>query len=237
MRSIESPFSNPAGRYDTSRFQPSQKELELQAMLPENEYLEPMITQETIAATIEWFCFELKTLIETYGLENMVFLYNRKGGWKVFKAIKDRMRQADINIDIGPHSDYVQVSTTTGKEQFGTRINKSSRRRHTEKDLKDKVVVFLDDIGDTGTTMRICERYATLKGALKIITVNMLEKMIDQPKKHTPTYALLMIINEFLLGLGLDSNTSSQQSRIERAIPNVVAKKKRSQLPATASAA
>lgn len=73
-----------------------------------------------------------------------------------------------------------------------------------DKDLRDRIVVIVEDLIDTGYTMRcVRERFLEL-GAKEVYVAALFSK----PEAHTPEleadYVAMMIENRFILGHGLD---------------------------------
>lgn len=73
-------------------------------------------------------------------------------------------------------------------------------------DLKDRVVVIVDDILDDGITLKSITDYCVNKGAHKVYSAVMVDKVRPREKTavQVPDFSGLKVDNHFLFGYGLD---------------------------------
>ena len=100
--------------------------------------------------------------------------------------------------------DLMWLSSYSGTNSTGELIV----RRAVSVDIKDRHVLILEDIYDTGTSLDFTYRHLMSKGpaSLKICT------LLDKPERRKPgitlkpDYVGFTIPNEFVVGYGLDYN-------------------------------
>ena len=157
-----------------------------------NEQVEIYISKEKIAARIK----ELGALIrEDYKDEHLVVLGTLKGS-SIFMA--DLVRELGDNVTL----EYVRVSSYGNS----TRPEDKIRFEQTyELDIVHKHVLLLEDIIDTGKTLKFLVNY--LKGfrpkSLKVCT------LLDKPSRREVDgvygdYVGFTLPDEFVVGYGLD---------------------------------
>jgi hypoxanthine phosphoribosyltransferase len=118
-------------------------------------------------------------------------------GSLVFMA--DLLRRIPLHLQL----DCLSVSSyhgtkSAGRVKFHKRQFRGVRNRH---------VLILDDILDTGATLKtIREHIAAESGALSIKICVLLRKKLDIPKMADADYVGFEIPNEFVVGYGLDYN-------------------------------
>lgn len=125
--------------------------------------------------------------------KNPVFLVVLNGA---FMFAADLMRHVDFDCEIC----FIRMKSYVGTESSGT----VKEVIGIEGSLKDRTVVLVEDIVDTGNTldelMRIIPEHKPAE--IKIATFLMKPEKYD--KKHKVHYVALRIPNEFVLGYGLD---------------------------------
>ena len=106
------------------------------------------------------------------------------------------------HIDLDIEYDFMDVSSYEGTESSGDiRILKDLDRS-----IRNENVILVEDIIDTGRTLKTVTRMMWEKGAsdVKIIT------LLDKPERRTveieADYVGFTIPNEFVIGYGLDFN-------------------------------
>jgi len=190
-RSITSPFSREDGIYDHQSADIPEGIDQLQA----NEVLYPYLDYQTIQAAITWAAREI---IQPLVDQQALFLYNLKGA----ETFAVELQELVPGMEIMP----IKVSTASGYKQFSE--VKEDKTRWPDLDVfkgRTKIVV-VEDINDSGQTLNYIAKRLIDQGiaADDIITITLFSKLIDQVAQHTPTYVLLEVINEFLVGQGLD---------------------------------
>lgn len=71
-------------------------------------------------------------------------------------------------------------------------------------DVKNKTVVIVEDIVDTGTTLEMVRSGLKIRQAGRILTVTLLFKPGANMKTGRPDYVGIEIPNDFVVGFGLD---------------------------------
>ena len=216
---IHSPFSQADGHYpdlDFTQHEYTQiQELEPHLTFsPEvQEVVTPYISKNLLDSAVSWFAQELIQVIEKHGEDNVLITYNLDGAnwfwWRLRAGLIHQAYPPDIL-----QAKSIRVTTSTGFQSFKPELNQAKLKWLPTSDLTDKIVISLDDIGDSGYTQAAIKELALHDGARQVITVNLLEKILPPPKKklHHPDYALLVSQHAFLIGGGLDSGTD----RLER---------------------
>jgi hypoxanthine phosphoribosyltransferase len=116
-----------------------------------------------------------------------------------FIFMADLLRRIPLQLQI----DCLSVSSYHGTRSTG-RVNV----RHTRvADTRDRHVLILDDILDSGLTLHtIRQRLAAETGALSLRVCVLLRKEIPRPRQVEADYVGFDIPNEFVVGYGLDYN-------------------------------
>jgi len=118
-------------------------------------------------------------------------------GSLVFMA--DLLRRIPIHLQV----DCLSVSSYQGTMSTG----QISFRKAQFADVRGRHVLILDDILDTGATLKaISEHLANDSGALSIKICVLLRKKVDRPPMVHADYVGFDIPNEFVVGYGLDYN-------------------------------
>ncbi len=153
-----------------------------------------LLPEETIRRRVE----ELgKLLTEEYAGKDPVVVGVLKG---VVVFYSDMIRQIKVPCQM----DFMWLSSYSGTNSTGELIV----RRDVSVDIKDRHVLILEDIYDTGTSLDFTYRHLMSKGpaSLKICT------LLDKPERRKPgitlqpDYVGFTIPNEFVVGYGLDYN-------------------------------
>jgi hypoxanthine phosphoribosyltransferase len=105
-----------------------------------------------------------------------------------------------IKIPVNLYS--IKVSSYEGKESTGI-------IKYNVKDLefcKDKDILLIDDILDSGLTLSTVVKDVKEAGATTVRTCVLLNKQIDREINIEPDYKAFDIENEFVVGFGMDYN-------------------------------
>ena len=153
---------------------------------------EILVTREEINAIIKRIGKQINT---DYQGEEVVFISVLNGS---FMFASDLLKEIELNCNI----DFMQVST------YGNSTDTSGNfvvKKDVSIDVTDKHVVIIEDILDTGYTMKNLIEYFKIKHvkSLKIAT------MIDKPKRRTENVTAdyvgyTMNDDSFIVGYGLD---------------------------------
>ena len=97
--------------------------------------------------------------------------------------------------------DYIKVSSYSGTSSTGTVIIKGDLP-----DVIDRYVVLLDDILDTGRTLKRVEEIIKNAGAKSVTIAVLLDKPEGRKVEIAAKYVGGLVPNEFVVGYGLDYN-------------------------------
>ena len=159
-----------------------------------NDIKEIMLTEQQIQDKV----MELaKQLSEDYAGKDPIFVGVLKG---VVIFFADVVRHVDIPCEI----DFMSIASYSGTTSTG----RTEIRKDLSVDIKDRHVVILEDIYDTGTSLTFTVNHLLNKepASLKVCT------FLDKPERRKPGVTLVpdyvgyTIPNEFVVGYGLDYN-------------------------------
>lgn len=130
-----------------------------------------------------------------YEGKEILFLGILKGSlpflWELSKNIKNDVR-----------FEFIEVSSYEGTESTGKiKINKDITNS-----IKDKNVVIVEDIIDTGRTLTFLKEYIQEKGAKSIKIATLLSKPSRRIMDLDVNYIGFKIEDKFVVGFGLDYN-------------------------------
>ena len=160
----------------------------------ENDIQKILLTEEQIKNKIE----ELgEILTEEYKDKNPVIIGVLKG---VVVFYADMIREIKVPCEM----DFMWISSYEGTHSTGN----MQIRRDVTVDIKDRHVLILEDIFDTGNSLDYTYRHLMFKqpASLKICT------LLDKPERRREgitlqaDYTGFIIPNEFVVGYGLDYN-------------------------------
>lgn len=153
-----------------------------------------LITQEQLQSRISELAAEVST---AYADKNPVFIGVLKG---VVIFFADFVKQITVPCQL----DFMCISSYSGTDSTG----KMQVKMDISTDIKDRHVVILEDIFDTGNSLSfVYEHLLNMQPAsLKIVT------LLDKPERRKPgvtlqaDYTGFVIPNEFVIGYGMDYN-------------------------------
>ena len=160
----------------------------------ERDIQQILLTEEQIKARIK----ELgEILTAEYADKNPVVIGVLKG---VVVFYADMIREIKVPCEM----DFMWISSYSGTNSSGN----MQVRRDVTVDIKDRHVLILEDIFDTGNSLDYTYRHLMFKqpASLKICT------LLDKPERRKPgitlqaDYTGFTIPNEFVVGYGLDYN-------------------------------
>lgn len=122
-----------------------------------------------------------------------VFIGVLKG---VLFFLPDLLKNINLTVEI----DFVVVSFYHGKRKPGMLI----LEREIEIDIKNRNVILVDDILDTGNTLELLIEHVKKKGAKDISICVFLEKEKKREININPDYVGFKIPDKFVVGYGLD---------------------------------
>lgn len=133
-------------------------------------------------------------LSEEYADKNPVVIGVLKG---VVMFFADMVKRIDIPCQI----DFMCISSYQGTVSKEMRV-----KMDISTDIKDRHVIILEDIFDTGNSLDFTYKYLLEKGPASIKICTLLDKPERRNPKVTlvPDYVGFTIPNEFVVGYGLD---------------------------------
>ncbi len=118
-----------------------------------------------------------------------------------FMFMADLVRLLYIN-DMHPLIDFVFVTSYQGTESTG----KMKLLREPSLDVEGRWVLIVDDILDTGRTLRFTRDYIQKRGAEEVRSCVLLDKPARRVAKIQADYVGFTIDDAFVVGYGLDYN-------------------------------
>ena len=141
-------------------------------------------------------CKELgKQISMDYAGKHLVLVGLLKGSVPFMSELMKRI-ECDTEID------FMDVSSYDGTESQGdVRIIKDLDRSP-----KDDDILIVEDIVDTGRTLKTVKKILLSKGASSVKIVTLLDKPDRRVVEIEPDYCGFIVPNEFVVGYGLDFN-------------------------------
>ena len=146
-----------------------------------------IITEEQIANKIE----NLQKLIKNQKYDYVICVLN--GAYMFFS---DLTKGLDVNVDFVKVSSYVDTKSTGELDIQYANFGK----------YRGLKVLIVDDICDSGYTLKSIKEYILQAGAELADTCVLLNKKEAHSAENEPTFYAFLIENEFVIGYGLDYN-------------------------------
>lgn len=105
------------------------------------------------------------------------------------------------NISIDVEMDFIDIASYHGGIASSNEI---TLRTDLTSDVKDRDVIIVEDIVDTGLSLRYLESLLSRRGARSVKTATMLNKQKGHKVDIRADYVGFEIDNEFVAGYGLD---------------------------------
>lgn len=105
------------------------------------------------------------------------------------------------NIAIDVEMDFMDVSSYSGTESTEVKIIKDL-----ECPIKDRSVLIVEDVIDTGKTLKTVKELLYTKGAKEVKIVCLLDKPARREVDISADWTGFVIPDEFVIGFGLDYN-------------------------------
>lgn len=159
-----------------------------------NDIQKILISSEQIQNRIQELGQEL---LRDYKDKNPIFVGVLKG---VVVFYADMIRAFDAPCQL----DFMRISSYKGTQSTGNMIV----RQDISEDLNGRHVIILEDVLDTGRSLRFTVDYLRFKGAASVKVCTLL----DKPEGRLPgiemqaDYVGFTVPNEFVVGYGLDYN-------------------------------
>ncbi len=151
-----------------------------------------LISEEEIAAMVDRIAKEID---RDYKEKNLVLLCILKGSI-VFMG--DLMKKITVpcEIDCMKASSYGKSTESSGNISITLDLSRP--------DIPECDILIIEDIIDSGTTLKYLTNYLMLKGARSVKTCTLLDKPSRRVADITPDYVGCAIPDEFVVGYGLD---------------------------------
>jgi len=163
--------------------------------LPDGKLAHLFIDNKQITASINEFVNNLERELITNNIDKLFIIGVRTGA--IYFTIDVASAFSKIPIVL----DFIQVSSygnsfTSGNIKFIKDVNHN---------VKDQVVLLLDDIVSTGKTLYFVTEHLKNKGAKQIVTATLLSN-VTKDNVYKPDFSLFNINNEsiWIIGYGLD---------------------------------
>ena len=155
------------------------------------ETLELYISKDQIADTVK----RLARQIEADYPKEMPLMVGVLKGSFIFMADLVREIQRDMEMDFMRTSSYGSGSVSSGRIKLHMGVTSP---------VKDRSVLIVEDIVDTGLTTSYAMRYLRRKGAASVKVCALLDKPSRREAPVTPDYVGCTVPDKFLVGYGLD---------------------------------
>lgn len=129
--------------------------------------------------------------------ERPIFVAVLKGG-VIFTT--DLMRRMPIDVDM----DFIDVKSYTGTESTG----QIKVVHDLSMDITNRDVVVLDEIIDSGNTIKWLKDYMLFKGAKSVTTAVLVDKKIARVLDIDADFVGFEVPDEFIVGYGMDYNNN-----------------------------
>lgn len=161
--------------------------------MPKRPYvIDPMISAKTIAARVEDLAREIHDEFE--GTDKLIVVGLLRGS---FVFIADIVRELDLPVEV----DFIEA-TSYGNEM------ESSREVRILKDLRGEIagrdVLVVEDIVDTGHTLKHVVGLLNAKGPKRMKTIALLNKAVRREVDIKADWVGFEIPDEFVVGYGID---------------------------------
>jgi len=161
--------------------------------MPERPYvIDQMISAKEIAARIEGLAAEIRQ--EFADTDKLIVVGLLRGS---FVFIADLVRELDLNVEV----DFLEASS------YGDSME-SSREVRILKDLRGKIadhdVLVVEDIVDTGFTLKHVVALMASRGPRKLRTIALLDKPTRREVDIKADWTGFEIPDEFVVGYGID---------------------------------
>ncbi|MED9968563.1 MAG: hypoxanthine phosphoribosyltransferase [Ruminococcus sp.] len=135
-----------------------------------------------------------KQIEKDYNDKEFIMLGLLKGS-VVFMA--DLMKKIDLNfrIDFLVASSYGKGTESSGKVKL---------KKDTDFEVKDKNILIVEDIVDSGNTLNFVCNYLMTRGAAEVKVVTLCDKPSRRKVPFEPDYVGQVIPDEFIVGYGFD---------------------------------
>lgn len=153
---------------------------------------DPLITEAQIRERVATLAQEIRN---EYGTKPITLLIVLKGA-TVFAM--DLFKQLPLSTTL----EFVRIRSYQNTQGGALSIDSLPERR----DLEGRHVLIVDDILDTGNTLRIAAKIANNRGAASVQSCVLLHKEKAEPQPIMSNFFAFHVPNVFVVGYGLDYN-------------------------------
>ena len=156
-----------------------------------------LFSEQEIEKRIEKLADKLN---KEYKDKDVVMIYIEKGGKQFFEKLTQKLK-------INPKKDSIRVKSYEGTKSSGqlTWIKKPSI------DLKGKMCILVDDILDTGQTIKRVKDFLLSSGAKDCKICVAVNKHERRTESIQPDYHLFDLDKGFIIGFGMDYNENYRE--------------------------
>lgn len=166
----------------------------IEKMTDWNEHVERiLLDEEEIKETVARLAAQIDADYADMG--NVVLVGVLKGSI-AFMADLMKAMKIPASIDFMRVSSYGDSTTSSGNVNIVLDLNR--------KTLPNENLIIIEDIVDSGRTLKYLVNYLLNKGAKSVRTVTLLDKPSRREVDFTPEYVGKQIDNHFVIGYGLD---------------------------------
>jgi hypoxanthine phosphoribosyltransferase len=159
---------------------------------------ETVLTETEIKAMVARVAGELRR--DLADVDRPLFVGIMKGAY-IWMA--DLLRELSLTMNL--EMDYIDVSSYVGDSSTGA----VTIQRDLKTDLAGRTVIILDEVVDTGLTLRVLKADFERRGAKKVLVAVAVDKRDDVTKGGiTPDYVGAKVPDLFLVGYGMDFNNN-----------------------------
>lgn len=163
-------------------------------MIDWNDHVQSVLMdEEEIKSTVARIANQID---EDYKDEENVVLIGVLKGSITFMADLMRAMKTPAKIDFMRVSSYGDSTTSSGNVNIVLDLNR--------KNLPNENLIIVEDIVDSGRTLKYLVSYLLNKGAKSVKTVTLLDKPERREVDYSPEYVGKQIENHFVIGYGLD---------------------------------
>jgi len=159
-----------------------------------NEYhLNPLISREQIASIVRDLAARIS---EDYGQSELVLVCVLKGG---FMFLSDLVRHLRMPVQI----DFVRLAS------YGSGMKSSGRieiTKDVEVSMEGKDVLVVEDIIDSGRTIRFLKERLALSNPRSVKVCTLLDKKVRREVEMEADYVGKEVDDVFIVGYGIDFN-------------------------------
>lgn len=162
--------------------------------MPEMRLARTILSVDDIEKMVNRVAGELNEVL--VDVERPVFIGVMKGAYMWMADVMRAMKR-DIELD------YIDVSSYVGDQSTGH----ITIQRDLKVDLTDRTVVILDEVVDSGLTLRYLKADFEARGAKKVyVAVATDKRQSESAGGITPDFIGAHVPDEFLVGYGMDYN-------------------------------